>query len=122
GVEGSVQASFSTGQPVWFQPGRFPSPLVARADGASLHPFARQRSLLGSAMKLAATRAVLLRRRGLVFVEGGGAALAPADRDRHLQALEIEWAALGHVPSTRLRARLAELSPAALGEVHRWVC
>lgn len=70
-------------------------------------------------MKLAATRAVLLRRRGLLFVEGGGAATVPED---HLKALEIEWAALGHVPSTRLRARLAELSLAELGELHRWVC
>lgn len=70
-------------------------------------------------MKLAATRAVLLRRRGLLFVEGGGAGAVPEDR---LKALEIEWAALGHVPSTRLRARLAELSLADLGEVHRWVC
>ncbi|HWN67741.1 MAG TPA: RING finger family 4 domain-containing protein, partial [Haliangium sp.] len=70
-------------------------------------------------MKLAATRAVLLRRRGLVFVEGGGAASVPED---HLKALEIEWAALGYVPSTRLRARLGQLSLAELGEVHRWVC
>jgi hypothetical protein len=70
-------------------------------------------------MKHAATRAVLLRRRGLLFVEGGGTASVPED---HLKALEVEWAALGHVPSTRLRARLAELSLAELGEVHRWVC
>jgi hypothetical protein len=70
-------------------------------------------------MKLAATRAVLLRRRGLLFVEGGGASSVPEDR---LKALEVEWAALGHVPSTRLRARLAQLSLAELGEVHRWVC
>lgn len=70
-------------------------------------------------MKLAATRAVLLRRRGLVFVEGGGATSVAED---HLKALEVEWTALGHVPSTRLRARLAQLSLAELGEVHRWVC
>lgn len=70
-------------------------------------------------MKLAATRAVLLRRRGLLFIEGGGAASVPEDR---LKALEVEWAALGYVPSTRLRARLAQLSLAELGEVHGWVC
>jgi Prokaryotic RING finger family 4 len=70
-------------------------------------------------MKHAATRAVLLRRRGLLFVEGGGATSVPED---HLKALEVEWAALGHVPSTRLRARLGELSLAELGEVHQWVC
>jgi hypothetical protein len=69
-------------------------------------------------MKLADTRAVLLRRRGLVFVEGGAAASVPED---HLKALEIEWAALGYVPSTRLRKRLAQLSLAELGEIHRWV-
>jgi hypothetical protein len=69
-------------------------------------------------MKLADTRAVLLRRRGLVFVEGGGAASVPK---QHLEALEIEWAALGYVPSTRLRSRLAQLSRAELGEIHHWV-
>lgn len=69
-------------------------------------------------MQLADTRAVLLRRRGLVFVEGGAAASVP---EAHLKALEIEWAALGYVPSTRLRRRLAQLSLAELGEIHKWV-
>lgn len=53
---------------------------------------------------LHATQAVLLRRRGLVFVPGNEhAPLA----DDYVKAIEIEWAALGYVPSTRLRKRLS---------------
>jgi hypothetical protein len=61
---------------------------------------------------------VLLRRRGLVFVadSGRGSGNQPAPLpDDYVKAVEIEWAALGYVPSSRLRARLAQLPVAQLG-------
>lgn len=54
-----------------------------------------------------ATREVLLRRQGLVFVAPGGATAS----ERHLQAIELELAQLGYVVSRRLRQRLATLTP-----------
>lgn len=63
---------------------------------------------------LPATQDVLLRRRGLVFAapqsgdEPGDENAAPATL-RHVQAIEIDWAELGYVPSTRLRAAMLQL-------------
>lgn len=61
-----------------------------------------------------ATQAVLLRRRGLVFASGSEH--APLDDD-YVKAIEIEWAALGYIPSTRLRARLSRCTVAELKEI-----
>lgn len=60
-----------------------------------------------------ATRAVLVRHHGLVFVEPGTSLAS----EQHLQAIEIELAQLGYALSTRLRRRLATLGPEALAEV-----
>lgn len=61
-----------------------------------------------------ATQAVLLRRRGLVFVPGNER--APLDDD-YVKAVEIEWAALGYVPSTRLREQLSRCTLIELKEI-----
>lgn len=66
----------------------------------------------------AATRALLLRRRGLVFLEGAAGRPLPED---WLRALEMEWSALGHLPTARLRARLARLPASELATVTREV-
>lgn len=71
---------------------------------------------------LPATQDVLLRRRGLVF-----AAPHPGDETelpctlRHVQAVEIDWAELGYVPSTRLRAALLKLPLSRLTELRERV-
>jgi hypothetical protein len=59
----------------------------------------------------AATRDVLLRRLGLVVVEPGAAALG----ERELRAVDLELAAVGYMPTSRLRARLATLPADELG-------
>lgn len=64
-------------------------------------------------------RDVLLRRRGLVYVDD-----APASSDAPapapwLAGAELELAELGHVLSARLRARLARLPAGALGPLHQ---
>ncbi|MCB9706841.1 MAG: hypothetical protein H6711_33660 [Myxococcales bacterium] len=64
-----------------------------------------------------ATRAILLRRQGLVFAAAGEATVD----ERLLRAFDLELAALGFLPSARLRARLATLGEAALGELTRWL-
>src|SRR5688572_24454493 len=64
--------------------------------------------------KFAASQAVLLRRRGIVYVHGDRGEPAP---DNHLQAVEIEWAALGQVPSERLRAKLRRVRGADLAAI-----
>ncbi|MEZ4452370.1 MAG: MXAN_6230/SCO0854 family RING domain-containing protein [Nannocystaceae bacterium] len=62
-----------------------------------------------------ATRDLLLRRSGLVFVD---AAPSTARVDENLlRALDLELAAIGAQPSTRLRRRLGALDPAALAEL-----
>ena len=63
---------------------------------------------------LASVQAVLLRRRGLVYLE---ASRAQTLADHYLRAVEIEWAALGWVPSTQLRARMARVSIDELAEL-----
>jgi hypothetical protein len=64
------------------------------------------------------TRAVLLRRRGLVFAEPAGGP-APA----HLvRAAALELAALGHVPSALLEARLGQLGPEPLAALVKATC
>jgi hypothetical protein len=91
---------------------------------------------------LPATQDVLLRRRGLVFAAPPSppdttvdtAADTTADTavdtaadtellptERHLQAVEIDWADLGFVPSSRLRAALARLPLSQLAEVRQRV-
>lgn len=61
-------------------------------------------------------RSVLLGRRGVLSVQGAG----PGDPER-AAALVLELAELGHVPSTRLRARLERSSTAELAGLHAWV-
>lgn len=63
----------------------------------------------------AATLDVLLRRRGLVFVDRPAGAPLP---EHVLRGLELEWAQLGYLPSSRLRARLARLSRDDLAALH----
>jgi hypothetical protein len=67
-------------------------------------------------MKLAATQAALLRR-GKLYVEPSGS--EPLE-ERLLQALDVDFAALGYVLSARLRARLQRLSVSRLMEVSQW--
>ena len=69
-------------------------------------------------LALAQTRAVLLRRRGLVFVD------ASADRPLHDHArpVAIELAGLGYVPSARLHARFSLVPLAELVELRDWMC
>ncbi len=66
---------------------------------------------------LAATREVLLKRRGLVFVERGVADVS----GNQMRAIEIELAELGFALSHRLRARLESLSVNHLTELQRWM-
>ncbi|MFO0577242.1 MAG: MXAN_6230/SCO0854 family RING domain-containing protein [Polyangia bacterium] len=73
---------------------------------------------------LSDTQAVLLRRRGLVFIgpsgrdSGRDSARPPAPLpDDYVKAVEIEWAALGYVPSSRLRARLVHVPVAELAAI-----
>jgi hypothetical protein len=61
------------------------------------------------------TRAVLLRRAGLVFAEPAGGP-APADV---LRAAALELANLGYLPTARLEARLAQLGRVELGVILR---
>jgi len=61
-------------------------------------------------------RELLLTRQGLVFVSSEGAPLP----DGHVRAVEIELAALGHVMSARLRARLARASLDELVAFRAW--
>lgn len=64
------------------------------------------------------TRAVLLRRSGLVFAEPAG---GPAP-EHLVRAAALELAALGYVPSALLEARLAELGPGPLAELVGATC
>lgn len=63
---------------------------------------------------LLATQDVLLLRRGLVFLEAERSAPLP---EKYLQAIDIEWAALGYAATHRLRAALSRLSLAGLCEL-----
>lgn len=67
---------------------------------------------------MADAREVLLRRQGLVFVEPQGTP-APAAL---VDAVELELANLRHVPSARLKARLAQLDVDALTAWSAWAC
>lgn len=70
-------------------------------------------------MENQATRAVLLLRHGLVFLDdqSEGLPLPVA----HLQAIETNLAQLGYVPTTRLAQRMTRLPAPALAEVQRWI-
>ncbi len=72
-------------------------------------------------MQLARTRKTLLTRLGLVFFDDAsvGPELLPEVMQ---QALELELAALGYVPSTRLAARMRRLSVEALMALRDWLC
>src|SRR5688500_9033990 len=61
-------------------------------------------------------RELLLTRRGIVFLSSEGARLP----DEQVRAVEIELAALGHVPSARLAARLARCSLDELVAFRAW--
>lgn len=62
-------------------------------------------------------RELLLRRRGIAFVSlRGGEPLS----DDHVRAVELELAAIGYVPSSRLRARLAMTSLDELVAFRDW--
>ncbi len=63
------------------------------------------------------TRRALLARRGIVVVPEGSA----RHDDATLQALELELAALGYVPSGSLRERLRTVPTHALSEVLAWL-
>lgn len=63
------------------------------------------------------TRELLLRRRGLVFVEPSGDQLA----ERYVDAAEILLADLGYAFSTRLRERLAQMPLADLTVLQAWL-
>ncbi len=65
---------------------------------------------------MSATRDLLLRRAGLAFVEPAG---TPA-RAHEVQAVALELAAVGYVPSARLSARLAQLGIAELAAWKTW--
>jgi hypothetical protein len=79
----------------------------------SLHPFVHSGVLMPAT--LTASADVLLYRRGLVFVADDRAEPLP---ERFLQAVELEWSALGYMPSARLRARLARLTTKGLAVVN----
>lgn len=64
-----------------------------------------------------ATRAALLTRKGLVFVEGGSGA---ASLD-HVRAVGAQLAELGYVLSSRLRARLTVISLDELTTLQAWL-
>ncbi|MCW5802515.1 MAG: hypothetical protein KIT31_09010 [Deltaproteobacteria bacterium] len=70
-------------------------------------------------MELRGTREVLLNRYGLVFFDdlSEGVEL-PAS---HEQAIELELARLGYIPSARLAARLRRLPVDTLAEVQAWM-
>ena len=69
-------------------------------------------------MENQATREVLLKRHGLVFLDdqSEGVPLPAA----HMQAIEANLAQLGYVPTTRLAQRLARLAVPALAALQRW--
>lgn len=62
-------------------------------------------------------RDILLRRRGVIFVEPGSHKIA----ENLLQAFELELATLGYVPSTRLRLRLGRVDEAQLAQLKEWM-
>lgn len=66
--------------------------------------------------KLAATRELLLRRQGLVFVEPSGDVL-PVD---YVRAVEVKLADLGYVPSMRLRSCLEKMTAQQLTHFQDW--
>lgn len=70
-------------------------------------------------MENQATREVLLRRHGLVFLDdqSEGLPLPPV----HVQAIEANLAQLGYLPTTRLAQRLTRLAVPALAALQRWI-
>ena len=69
-------------------------------------------------MENQATREVLLKRHGLVFLDDQSEGMPlPA---AHMQAIEANLAQLGYVPTTRLAQRLARLAVPALAALQRW--
>lgn len=64
-----------------------------------------------------ASAAMLLRRQSQVFATAGSGQLP----DSHLDAFEINLAEVGYAISTRLRARLASLTPAQLGTLQQGI-
>ncbi|HEX3764838.1 MAG TPA: MXAN_6230/SCO0854 family RING domain-containing protein [Kofleriaceae bacterium] len=70
-------------------------------------------------MENQATRDVLLKRQGLVFLDDQSEGLAlPA---AYVQAIEANLAQLGYVPTTRLAQRMTRLAAPALGALQRWI-
>jgi hypothetical protein len=70
-------------------------------------------------MENQATREVLLKRYGWVFLDDQSEGMAlPVD---HVRAIEANLAQLGYVPTTRLAQRLARLGVPALAELQRWI-
>lgn len=70
-------------------------------------------------MENRATREVLLKRHGLVFLDDQSEGLPlPAG---HVQAIEANLAQIGYVPTTRLAQRLTRLAIPALGALQRWI-
>lgn len=70
-------------------------------------------------MENQATRAVLLKRHGLVFLDDQSEGLAlPAT---YVQAIEANLAELGYMPTTRLAQRLTRLTVPALATIQGWL-
>ena len=69
-------------------------------------------------MRCEATRAVLLLRHGLLFLDDQ--AEGAERRDSYAEAIGANLATIGYVPSTQLSARLSRLTAPALDEVQRW--
>ena len=64
------------------------------------------------------TQEILIRRRGLVFVEASGGAI---DEDLG-RAAALQFAGLGYVPSTRLQQRLGQIPTDQLAPFQSWIC
>jgi hypothetical protein len=73
-------------------------------------------------MKIPATRAYLVKRQGLVFLDDAALGSSTPDGESRARALGLELAGLGFVPTQKLTDAFARLAAPVAAEQHRWIC